>query len=764
MKWIGLIILGLSCLALSVIFCERCWFQHRPDPEKPILLSDCRTAPHVRTEFSSNLVNLEIFQSHGADWLVFSPEHNLELSAHGREVRVVADVSFEALSCNYVDICFKLHYHEDPLQNATPKKSRSHRNSMLTIYWNNPGLKISKTKSIAQKLPQQDVDWTTYRFFLSEHPFWHGPIGIIGLALKGDCDLTVSRITFDYDPALRSEYGLSTRLRIGTETRPAHCLSPGQYFESSLPSLKPVVIEFGVAMPHSTQETLELFLTLVPEKGESRLVWSSVFAHPASTENGAFWQDITLSLDPGRIIMPTLRWTCKTISQTDSSQDGKVYLALSQPIIHEENPVSSRSYPNLVLVSLDTLRADHLGCYGYPVSISPWIDWLSRQGSLITQAITPYPSTAPAHISLMTGLFPMQHGVLKGKDRLSPEFPTLAEHLLKHNYQTFAVTGGGNVDAYHRIDKGFLSYDDGERSVLSLERKFLPKLKRMAASRFFGFYHTYEIHAPYPIHRPFIDYLSPHYTGPVTGEEFVSKIENISLDQTDLKHMVALYDAGIHYTDVHLHQFITTLIDCHLNDQTIVVIVADHGEHFAENGLYGHGNSLFSPLINVPIIIAGAGIVPAWALFDLKINLLDLPHTLTSLIGLPPFSTAVSRDFTRTIQDQHYPAQTQETYSELRTRSSERNSWIDGFAYIQDNYKLILTLPDGQKKLFILPSQESSADNIIDDEKEKTEHMERKLREFLMTRPQSRHDYYHEGEQQVDPKTERLLHALGYLD
>ncbi len=173
--------------------------------------------------------------------------------------------------------------------------------------------------------------------------------------------------------------------------------------------------------------------------------------------------------------------------------------------------------PNLVVVSVDTLRADHLGCYGYPRPTSPEIDRFRRDAALFEQAIAQAPSTLPSHASLLTSLVPQRHGASWAARRALPEeVVTLPEVLRRHGYRTAAFTGGGQMHPSNGLAQGFDLYRvTGPLPLAETVAAALPWLDEHREGPFFLFLHTYETHHPYPPDPETLALFDGGYDGPL---------------------------------------------------------------------------------------------------------------------------------------------------------------------------------------------------------------------------------------------------------
>lgn len=280
------------------------------------------------------------------------------------------------------------------------------------------------------------------------------------------------------------------------------------------------------------------------------------------------------------------------------------------------NPVLYRPHKegrNIILISLDTLRADHLGCYGYRASTSPNMDALAEDGALFRNHFSASPWTLPSHISLMTGMDSINHQVYNNEQRLNASIPTLADFLRVQGYFTGAFTGGGYVSGTYGFSKGFDSYHvrgqvtapDAARDICQGSLDWIDRHKER---NFFLFVHTYQIHNPYfspaPYNEMFLD--------------DAAALKNIDLSPRRLNHenrfqpqddglrrnIIGLYDGEIRYTDeILIKPLINKLKALDLYDRTMIILTADHGEEFFEHGGWSHTHSVYNELIRVPLVI-----------------------------------------------------------------------------------------------------------------------------------------------------------------
>ncbi len=285
---------------------------------------------------------------------------------------------------------------------------------------------------------------------------------------------------------------------------------------------------------------------------------------------------------------------------------------------------------NIIIISIDTLRADHMGCYGYGRETTPGLDAFSREGVVFDHAYTQASSTLPAHSSLFTSTYPDMHGVINTKDSLPSELTTLAQLLLKKGYDTAAFVNASWFHPKFKLDRGFRYYDYYHdlrvkplgnkikigRNAEETNASVYQWLEKHGEAPFFLFIHYFDVHSdwnrlPYESSPPFIRMFSSGYSGDFKGGEagvyasrYLLKVnrERIRLDPDDRNYIMDLYDEGIAFADFHISAFLKNLKQVGLLDDSLIIITADHGEEFQEHGQFLHEQA-YEELIHVPLII-----------------------------------------------------------------------------------------------------------------------------------------------------------------
>ncbi len=334
---------------------------------------------------------------------------------------------------------------------------------------------------------------------------------------------------------------------------------------------------------------------------------------------------------------------------------------------------------NLLLISIDTLRADHLKCYGYNRDTSPHLDQLAKEGVLFENLTAAASWTVPSHMSMFTSLYPSAHGVQTIRDQLGKGVPTLAQCLAQSGYLTQAFVAWPALDHQFGFDRGFEAYDD-----FTVKRKanFVTRgrinpvitdlatqwLKKHSQESFFLFLHYWDCHSDYMPPPPFDKKFDADYKGGENGRGIMLRAKRDDLmaqiSVRDLAHMVALYDGGVAYTDEHVGKILQLLQDLGLSEKTLVIVLSDHGEAFLEHGMIYHGNNLYEEELHVPFIARLPGVIPAGKRVAGNVSHVDLMPTVLGLLQLACPSQVEGMDLSPMILgDQPVPERL--IYSEL---------------------------------------------------------------------------------------------------
>ena len=379
--------------------------------------------------------------------------------------------------------------------------------------------------------------------------------------------------------------------------------------------------------------------------------------------------------------------------------------------------------PNLLLVSIDTLRADHLGAYGYDLPTSPTIDArLAGEGVTFTDVYSQSPKTTPSHMTLLTSLYPSVHGVelwQNGKPAhvLNPAVHTLAEILKNAGYATAAFTGGAQIDPVRGFDQGFDLY-----TVSGQQRRARRWLGRHRWQRFFVFYHTYDVHDPYLPPDEYIRLFDPDYRGRVLdavhrlraeGGMSVAAWEGISRrfwdsvdrsDPRDVRFVERLYDAGIRRMDSEtIRPLLDRLDQLGLARDTLVVFTSDHGEAFGEHGQFQH-DDLYAGTVRVPLVLRWPGRLPAGLRIASRVRLIDVMPTILELLGVSAPPSLQGHSLTPLLHDAYTGPGAEGAVSEYSDGRLYESLRRGGLSYIVDG---------PEERLFDLVRDPAERQNVL---------------------------------------------------
>ncbi len=306
-------------------------------------------------------------------------------------------------------------------------------------------------------------------------------------------------------------------------------------------------------------------------------------------------------------------------------------------------PTGNGERPDLILLSIDTLRADHLGCYGYERDTSPFLDSLAGRGTWFTQAWAPTPWTLPSHATLLSGLLPLHHGAEEEQHAITTAAPMIAEALAAAGYGTCGVVTSIFVSARYGFARGFQHFhdfgvatgDSAEIGTPDADDVFAHALQWAAEQPdgrpLFLFLHVYDVHYPYDAPPPW----NERFNRPARPEEL--HYENYyfylqhPLTAEQLAQQMGQYDEEIAYVDDALRRFYRTWTASRRN--TVLLVTADHGEEFGERGSWGHAHTLTPEQLHVPWLVTGAGV--RRQRIDQRVGLEDMAPTLAGLAALP---------------------------------------------------------------------------------------------------------------------------------
>jgi arylsulfatase A-like enzyme len=298
--------------------------------------------------------------------------------------------------------------------------------------------------------------------------------------------------------------------------------------------------------------------------------------------------------------------------------------------------------PNILLITMDTTRADHLSVYGYKIATSPYLEEFAAEGAVFRQVYAAAPATAPSHATIFTSLSPLTHRVLKNAMVLGEEFDTLAEVLADEGYETAGFVSSFVLNRKFGLSQGFEYYDDmleGGRATVDTRRwegevitgKFdCPadattdraaawlETARDPERPFFLFVHYFDPHVPY---RP--------------PEQYRGRYKDPDIEDRVVRWETGNYNGEIVFTDDQIRRLCTRLEELGLAEDTIVIITGDHGEGLWQRGYQYHGAHIYEEAMRVPLLVRWPGRIPAGSVFQKPVTIAAIMPTLLDLLDAP---------------------------------------------------------------------------------------------------------------------------------
>jgi choline-sulfatase len=398
-----------------------------------------------------------------------------------------------------------------------------------------------------------------------------------------------------------------------------------------------------------------------------------------------------------------------------------------------------RSQPgprNVLLISIDTLRADYLSSYGFAQETTPNIDALAASGTRFENVISPVPLTLPAHSSMLTGMLPTRHGIHDNLGyRLSDEHTTLAELLRTHGFATGAIVSSFVLDSQFNLSQGFDSYDDaiGEEHKIAYlnERKgdettdlALRFLQAHRDEAFFLWVHYYDPHDDYDPPEPFRSRF---------GDD--------------------LYAGEVAFADEQVGRLVAKLSELELDDSTLVIVAGDHGEMLGEHEESTHGFFVYQSAIRVPLVFRWPGGVTPGTVSE-RVGLIDIVPTIAGLLGIAPPEEVQGRDLSSLLRGgETIPGSRRELYVESLTANRYYGA-RPLFGLLTEEFKYILTT---RPELYDLSQDPHETTNVIGDRPRIAAGMKARLSELLAEGSET------DAGAGADEKTRRRLASLGYL-
>lgn len=589
--------------------------------------------------------------------------------------------------------------------------------------------------------------------------------------------------TFIHDHGVGSNpKNLKKKLEIGESSINAiFAPTPSRYvFETKIP--EGGFLQFGYGLIPSSRRTEGKigFQVIIEYAGQKETVFSSSFDAKGKKSNNNFHEKISLEKFQKKRAKIYLT-TNYTFDNGELEHPPIHYAYWYNPIIYQKID-KNHAGKNLILISLDTLRMDHLGLGEYNRATSPNLDRLLDESIVFNDCFSTAPSTLRSHMSILTGLNPISHQVYTQQDKLDPTILTLADILRVNGYTSAAFTGGARVSAAFGFSKGFDRYFENKSSWLDKDTpeellgKSLHWLEQNRDKNYFLFLHTYQPHDPYSNSSEFgkLFLENEHEWKNIDLFTYLNQLEGssepgfIPLTDVQRKNIVALYDGEIRYTDECLIKpLIEGLKNLGLYENTMIVITSNHGEAFFEHGMWMHGGQLYNELIKVPLIIKFPHAKHGGKRITKNVSIIDIMPTVLKEMGIKEQEEKYDgMDLSLLLSENKSPERY--CFSEIPVKGN-----LGKVSVIYKNFKLIFNrivhkerfknqAPPVELELYNLKNDPDEKNNLAFVEQEMVKYLMAKIEDYLRKKPRTGLN----GKEKpvIDEALQRRLKALGYIE
>jgi arylsulfatase A-like enzyme len=434
-------------------------------------------------------------------------------------------------------------------------------------------------------------------------------------------------LRFIEQPTLAGGLALSGRMTVGGEARPALLASASYRINPPRRAL----LTFGLGAAYAGREEAAgwYHLTL---RADDRIL----FERRLNPRALRAWRNFSLPLTNLRRTTLSFEISLRNRHGEPVARQQDLLLGIAEPTLHDLTAYGEAK--NVLLVSIDTLRRDHVGIHGYSKPTTPRLDSLAPSAIVCDDAVSVSSWTLPAHLSLLTSAPPAVHGGVDMRHGFNGGVPTLPRLLHDAGYATQAVTSHLYVSQVYGVGEGFDHLDMvQDRRASDVVRRGLDLIDRWGDRPFFLFLHFYDPHWHYDPPATTRRIFETEYRGTLTGlwQDF-KRYDRSTIRAADLNHLLALYDGEIRYVDDELGTLFDHLRARGLDRNTLVIVTSDHGEEFLDHGSWEHQKTLYEEVIRIPLVISGPGVKPRRE--SQPVSLLDIAPTILAWAGLtsPP--------------------------------------------------------------------------------------------------------------------------------
>jgi arylsulfatase A-like enzyme len=457
-----------------------------------------------------------------------------------------------------------------------------------------------------------------------------------------------------------------------------------------------------------------------------------------------------------------------------------VRLKLAGGTVDPQSAAPERS--SVILISIDTLRADHLGCYGYERDVSPNIDGLAEAGVLFADALSTSSWTLPAHMSMLTSLYPSFHKMEKGgrlgSVRLDESETTLAELLQPAGWATAGIVAHPFLSGEWGFDAGFDLYRryatqaeaQTDRARLWLEWHQFQVNRGLRQPEFFLFLHYLDPHETYSPPPPYATKYFPDYKGPLSPrDKFVTLFSQMPFaNDEDFRYALALYDGEIDYTDAQLGRVLAKLAELGRSDSTLIVLTSDHGEEFKDHGSMGHKSSLYREQTRVPLVFSHRKLVASGRKVEAPVSVVDITPTILDLLGRPLLGKAQGVSLAPYLVPGSEEAKPPARH--LFTEMGPLGVTWEGHSHLKavrnERYNLIVNYDREWKQLFDRIDDPLEKKDLYEAKKDTAEirDLQAQLDGFVRAGLAYNASFREKNQIEIDEETRERLRALGYME
>ncbi|TKJ31069.1 hypothetical protein CEE39_07610 [bacterium (candidate division B38) B3_B38] len=513
--------------------------------------------------------------------------------------------------------------------------------------------KAGTISSINRSMFNASVDnkFHTYYVYIEDSPNWMETITRLRFVPADEpCSVEIDSIDLLNIPFIKRmqlegfQSGL-IKTFIRGEFRNAIYAPPPSEIEQRVRIPQQPLLDFGYGVLPSAWNKegkgVHFYIQAIDEKGKTHILFSN-YIDPKHKDKDRRWFNgrIDLSQFTGqnlRLILGTRNSYLKEEPSGRKPDERYNYSVWSNPEVYSNT--KGKDDVSIILISLDALRKDHLGCYGYSRDTSPNIDKIAAQGILFQNAISQSSWTLPSHASLLTSKYPSFHGATSSLDKLTSENITLSEILREKGYTTICFTESGWLNPAFGLDQGFDVFNSSSGDIKDRVEAVHNWFEWNKHRKFFMFFHTYAIHDYFhnkeEYIQPYASKLQKEVEEGVRIIDLIRERDKRIYQSLYQNYINDLYDGAIKCTDKYLGELFDTFEASLGSKGYLLILSSDHGEEFGEHGHFHHGMTLYDEMINIPLIIKIPHSHYTQKIINEQVQLIDVAPTIFDLIDEP---------------------------------------------------------------------------------------------------------------------------------